>query len=234
MSDRLRVALYLNDRKSQVARFVRCLQQWEFDFTTVWRQDLGRLQPGDADVLLLHGGWYGLDRVPGQEQYGEQTPADDPALADAVRGFAAAGGGVVGVCCGAFNVVWLGLVPADISRAAGVGMHQLEVQAPNHPVAAGVCEPAGRADREWKPLQVVRFNGPILFPKADAQMVFSYDWEGRLGAVVAADYGDGRAVAISPHPERTADDIGADMPDDPLLPVAGVLRDSLLWAAGRA
>ena len=39
-------------------------------------------------------------------------------MTTAVRRFAAAGGGVVGVCAGAFNVVWLGLIEADPFRAA--------------------------------------------------------------------------------------------------------------------
>jgi hypothetical protein len=65
-------------------------------------------------------------------------------------------------------------------------------------------------------------------------MIFSYDWEKRLGAVLAADYGKGRAVAISPHPERTESDLGKDIPlSEPLMHAAEILRHALRWSGGR-
>lgn len=231
---RLRVGLYVNDRNATTPRFVRCMQLWNMSFRAVWRDELAALKPGDVDVLLLHGGWYGIDRVPGQNQHeGVERHPEHDAAAAAVRAFVQAGGGVVGVCCGAFNVVWLGLIEADISRTPGAGMHQLEAVAPEHPICAGVVQRAeGRSDRAWRPVPVIRVNGPLLFPKHPDTMILSYDWEHRLGAVLAGSFGRGRAVAMSPHPERTEHDLGADIPGEPLMPCAGLLKNALEWAGG--
>jgi len=73
-------------------------------------------------------------------------------MAAAVRMFVGAGGGIVGVCAGAFNVVWLGLVEADISRAVGAGPHSLEVVDEKHPIVRPVLERAkGRKDAAGSP-----------------------------------------------------------------------------------
>ena len=233
---RLRVALYVNNPQSAILRLVRCLRSWNMDFTTVWRDDLRNLKPGAADVLLLHGGWYGIDRTPGQDQYGPlRKTRENEAMASAVRKFVAAGGGIVGVCAGAFNVVWLGLIEADISRTAGTGPHALEVVEEKHPIWNGVLERAtGQTDRRWLPVPVMRVNGPIFFAKHPDQTVASYDWERRLGAILTAPYGQGRAVAISPHPEfieGESDSEGCVLDGEPAR-AALLLRNALYWSAG--
>ena len=235
---RLTVGLYVNDEAATTLRLVRCLQEWGMNYRSIWRDELADLEPGDVDVLLLHGGWYGIGRTPGQEQYEVADEDTHRAKADAVRRFVDAGGGIVGVCCGAFNVVWLDLIAADISRSTGSGMHTIEVVDETHPIAQGVIQRAeGRIDRRWLATPVIRISGPIFFPRDPASMVFSYDWEKRLGAVLASDYGHGRAVAISPHPERTETEVSAaaatGISTSPLMPVSALLRDSLTWAAGR-
>jgi hypothetical protein len=231
---KLKVGLYLDDPGANVLKFVRALRQWRMSFVSIWREELSQLRPGDVDVLLLHGGWYGIDRVPGQNQGDRKRLPEHQAMATAARRFVSEGGGVVGVCCGAFNVVWLGLIEADISRSYGVGLHSLEVVDGRHPIVRGVIERAkGRKDRRWLPLNVVRVSGPIFFPKHPRQMVLSYDWEHRLGAVLAADYGKGRAVAISPHPEMTEHETDTELRHEPLMKVAGILKNALYWSARR-
>jgi hypothetical protein len=230
----LHVGLYINDPKATILRHVRCLISWGMRFRSVWRGDLAALKPGDCDVLLLHGGWYGIDRVPAQNQGDVRATPENRRMAAAVRRFVREGGGVVGVCCGAFNVVWLGLIEAEISRACGAGMHALEVVDAKHPIAKPVLRRAeGRKDRRWQPVPCMRVNGPIFFPKNKRQMVFSYDWEQRLGAVLAGGYGRGRAVALSPHPEMTGNERDGTVSAEPLLPASGIYRAALLWAAGR-
>jgi len=230
---RFKVGLYLNDTNANLEKFVRCLKQWNMAFESVWKDDLQRLAPGDVDVLLLHGGWYGIDRKPAQDQGDVRATEKNIRDAEAVRNFARAGGGVVGVCCGAYNVVWLGLLAAEISRMAGVGMHQLEVADAAHPIAREEIQRAeGRTDREWLAVPCLRVSGPILLPKNKGQMVFSYDWEQRLGAVVAGDFGKGRAVAVSPHPEMGENERGRELRDEPLMPASKILRSALLWSAG--
>ncbi|MHC4872899.1 MAG: hypothetical protein ACYTFY_13740 [Planctomycetota bacterium] len=230
----LKVGLYINDKNATIDRFVRCLRLWNMEFTSVWRNEIASIKPDDFDVLLLHGGWYGIDRVPGQEQHKFKTTKTLKAQGDAVRNFVKRGGGVVGVCCGCYNVVWLGLIEAEMSRMAGVGMHAIEMQSEKHPIVKNAfTKTKGRSDRKWNSLPVMRMSGPMVFPKDKSAILASYDWEGRLGAIVASDYGKGRAVGISPHPERLQDDAGKDMIDGELLPVAKVLYNSLYWAASR-
>lgn len=230
-NSRLRIGVYVNQQQATTLRFLRCLQLWDLAYQSIYRDELEQLPEMAVDVLLLHGGWYGIDRIPGQDQDKFETTPEQKRDGDAVRNFVAGGGGVIGVCCGAFNVVWLGLIPARISRMDGVGMHSIEVVNADHPIAAGVVRRTqGRTDRRWEKLPVIRMNGPILFPENPSDMVFSYDWEHRLGAVLAGSYGQGRAVAISPHPERTSGDTEATVLMNDLLPVAGVLRQSLNWA----
>lgn len=232
---RLVVGVYHNDPAATTLRFVRCLRNWNLSFVSVWRDELASLKPGDVDVLLLHGGWYGINRIPGQDQYVVQTKPEYKPLAQAVKRFVRAGGGIVGVCAGAFNVVWLGLIKADISRSQGAGPHAMEVVAAGHPLLAGVTDPTPeRKDRHWKPIPVIRINGPIFFPKNRKHLIASYDWEQRLGAVLAAPYGKGRAVAISPHPEFSANEsLNGPLLEEPLMRVSGLLKNALYWSAGR-
>jgi hypothetical protein len=112
----------------------------------------------------------------------------------------------------------------------------MEVVDEAHPILAGVSvRTQGREDRKWNAIPTLRVNGPIFFPADPGQMVLSYDWEHRMGAVLAAPFGKGRAVAISPHPEY----VEGEQPfgpaiDGPLPPAAGLLRNALYWSAGRA
>ena len=230
-----RVGLYVHDSRADILRLVRCLRAWGLPFTTVRPDALKALKPGAVDVLLLHGGWYGIDREPGMEQHGQQQAGPEhQARADAVRAFVRAGGGIVGLCAGAYNVVWLGLIAADISRTHGVGPHALETVDAAHPIVKGVVEPAGQAHRAWKPLPVMRVNGPVFFPKHPEQMLMSYDWEHRLGALLAAPAGGGRAAAFSPHPEMREDESGTDnLTEGPLPRAALLLRNALYWSGGR-
>lgn len=234
-TNRLRVGLYVNDPQANILRLVRCLRAWGMDFETVWRDTLKDLKPGDVDVLLLHGGWYGIDRSTGMNQYGPQESSpENAAMAAALRHFVDSGGGVVGVCAGSFNVIWLGLIEADISRAQGEGLHSLETVQAAHPIVEGVVERAeGRTDRTWKQLPVIRVNGPVFFPKHPDQMLMSYDWEHRLGAILAAPHGRGRAVAISPHPEFMENERGnGPVLEGDLMRASLLLRNSLYWSAG--
>lgn len=235
---RLRVGVYVNDENATTLRLIRCLQSWGMGYASIWRDELARLEPGDCDVLLLHGGWYGIDRAPPMNQADRKQTAEHKRLGRVVSRYVNAGGGVVGVCCGAFNIVWMNLIRAQISRAQGAGPHALEVVDEKHPITRGVIKRTrGRKDRKWKAVPIVRLNGPIFFPKDPATMVFSYDWEQRMGAVLAAGCGRGRAVAISPHPENTFEELSAtpdaDVKMGPLTDAALILRNALLWAAGR-
>lgn len=81
----IRVGLSVNDPKAVVLRHVRCLVNWGMRFHAVLRKDLAALRPGDCDVLLLHGGWYGIDRIPGQDQHRFRTTPAHRKMAEAAR-----------------------------------------------------------------------------------------------------------------------------------------------------
>lgn len=233
---RPRVGVYLHNSGASIERYVRCLKEWQLDFRSVWRDDLPRLGELGIDVLLIHGGWYGIDRQPGQDQHTFESTPEQRAHGDAIRKFVREGGGAVGICAGAYNVVWLGLIEAEISRADGIGMHSLEVTDGEHPLLRGVAERAeGRTDRAWKPIPTIRWNGPIFMDCDPRHRVAAYDWEQRLGAVLAADYGAGRAVAISGHPEMVEEDLTMEggIATAPRMPCSLILRNALYWAAGR-
>jgi hypothetical protein len=228
---RLKVGVYIHNPSATTLRFFRCMQAWDMDFVSVWRDNLEKIDQFGIDTLLLHGGWYGINRKPGQDQYQVEANDEDRKRGEAVCRFVENGGGIVGVCAGSFNIVWLGLIEADISRAAGAGLHSLEVVDPEHPIAAPVIEKGPHANRPWCSIPIIRIGGPIFFPKKQNQMIFSYDWEKRLGAVLAAEFGKGRAVAVSPHPERTEHDLDEDVAlSHPLMHAAEILHHSLLWS----
>lgn len=88
---KLRVGLYRNDPKANVRKFVPYLRQCRMPFRLVHRHDLAAVRPGDFDVLLLHGGWYGIDRIPGQNQSDKHETSKTKDCAPAARRFVRAG-----------------------------------------------------------------------------------------------------------------------------------------------
>jgi hypothetical protein len=131
-------------------------------------------------------------------------------------------------------VVWLGLIEAEMSRSHRVGPHFLEVVNEKHPIVKSVLVKAkNRIDRRWMPVPDLRVSGPFLFPKNPEHHLLGCDWDHRIGAVLAAPYSKGRAVAISPHPEMTENERGLEVLNEPLMPVSEFLRASLEWSAGR-
>lgn len=141
-----------------------------------------------------------------------------------VKEFVKNGGGYIGICAGAYlasigtgpYAVYLGIVNAQVKDIEhwdrGSGDVQIEIINPNHPVIAGYCG-------AFNVLTVHYFNGPILISANDptlppytelATYISDIHENGPEGvtpntsALTASEYGNGRVVLFSFHPEFTA------------------------------
>lgn len=111
-----------------------------------------------------------------------------------VRDFLHGGGGLFGICAGQLfangHPYGHKFVPTDFYYMRGQGAHQ--VQMPKaHPMSLTL-------PRE---MIITRMNGDFLLPRAGCDVIGWYDRQNVCAAVVTANYGLGRVVASSPHPE---------------------------------
>jgi hypothetical protein len=200
------------------------LVEWGFPVNDIAAADLPQLAEAGIDVLYLPGGWYFFTDI----------------RREAIRQFVRAGGGCVGTCAGSYRMVdGLGLITGRVLRMNMRGRLYLEPQDGQHDILAGVVQRCTRHDqRRWEPIAVTQLGGPVILPEDRTGVIASYDVEGELGAIVVADFGDGRAVVIASHPERPLvaspyDD--ADAPAPP--PCQGderlIVRNAVLWATKR-
>ncbi len=177
----------------------------------------------EIDVVVFPGG-SGSKQAEGLGEEGREI----------VRSFVAGGGGYVGICAGCYlaceNYSWsLKILDAKTKSSKWRrGRKELELG-----VAEGAGERLGLSEASF----VVKYaNGPILEPSGSPDLpaytvlaVFNEEVaengtpEGiQTGspAIVAAPFGKGRVVGISPHPEQSES-------------YRGVVTRLLLWAAGR-
>lgn len=189
-----------------------------FDVQLIQRPDLLKLPGSDTRLVFFPGGWYSLK--------------DDQKRA--VIDFVHSGGGCVGVCAGAFQVAgYIPVIPGRVLRSGFRGRLYLEPVRGDHPVLRDVVRPCTRhAKRRWEAVPVTHMGGPFMFPEDRSTVLATYDAEGELAALLAAEIGQGRAVAIASHPEwREAplppEDGCTSLPHgDPRLILANALR----WA----
>ncbi|MBS3763809.1 MAG: MBL fold metallo-hydrolase [Planctomycetes bacterium] len=116
-----------------------------------------------------------------------------------IRDFAAAGGGYVGICAGAYigaptvdvpgSPDGLGLLRVENHRRSGKSMKTIEIVDTRHPVTAG-CPHRQK---------IYYQNGPLIEPGKNVKMLARYEDGG--GAIVCGNRGKGRIVIFSPHPE---------------------------------
>lgn len=223
-----KVGVYCNPVKSSPLAVIRCLDAWSIPFFSVSNDQFAAGVPGEASVLLMPGGWY----------------AFRPEIRVAIRSFVEVGGGCIGICAGAYNLCGrsrmlhekhdsLGLIEADTSFVRLTGKAGIEVRDGRHPILNHVKKACKRhGERKWEPIEIIYWNGPFMLPKYPRHLVASFDWEGRLGAILAAPFGKGRAVAFGPHPEMSEEQWPPST-DKPLWPCAGLLFNALYWSAGR-
>ncbi len=174
----------------------------------------GSVDFGTLDVVVMPGGsastqWKALGAT-GQKN---------------LRAFVSGGGGYIGVCAGFYLALssTAGFVEAQHYEpwARGEGQVQVKIASGN-----GVFTTTGT-----HPLRYV--NGPVVHPPANAGQpgyAVLATFAGNIGqsdivsmtgkpAIVASEYGQGRVVAFSPHPELSG--------------LGELLADAGLWAAPR-
>jgi glutamine amidotransferase PdxT len=221
----IEVALYSGPGVSDsIARFDEDLRR--VSRIRVRRLDLDQIRSGGLEwfvgVVFPGGSGGGQGRGLGEE--GRER----------VRKFVFGGGGYVGVCAGAYlataDYEWsLNLLDAKVLDrrhwARGFGNVELSVL-PEAAKALGV----------ERRMAVYYHQGPLLAPAGREDLADYREWakfetevrkEGVPGgvmpgttAIAAGEYGEGRVLAISPHPERT----------DALNHVAAL---AVCWAAGK-
>lgn len=131
--------------------------------------------------------------------------------AEHLREYLYEGGGLFGICAGQFLATGQHYTPCDVVYLRGHGPHQVQMRS-NHPIAQGL-----------PPVIVIpRRNGGMLLPRPATEVIGWYDTVERFAALVAADFGLGRVVAFSPHPEGSS---GLD-------PCDRLCIQATRWAAG--
>lgn len=226
------IGVYVRKGQTMIRDIFPVLEHYEHRFRTIGPGDLRTLKPGDADVLLFPGGWYLYTS--------REAPGKKPAVARRIRDFVRAGGGYVGICCGAINACILGLIKAEMINMEGLGPGRITVTDGRHPVLRGVAKRDRKRPGEYHVIDILRYNGWPMILKRDARMICSYDRDRKIAAIAAAEYGAGRVVAFSPHPEGATCGPGVFRDRDRLpivydgiaMGTARMLDNALRWCAG--
>jgi len=122
--------------------------------------------------------------------------------------FVKSGGGFIGICAGCQFGVKLGILPVQHKILRATGIFDMRIVA-KHPVSAGYAI-AGKHSKA-KPwtyssrgrVRIRYANGGMLTAGRGARVIVSFDEHGDFGAVVTGNYGRGKVVLITPHPEST-------------------------------
>ena len=170
----------------------------------------------DAEFVREHGlGEYKIFCVPGGDMYAYSLDLGPEGIAE-IRGFVRFGGGYMGICAGSnfagTNVIWRGNVldmqclelyhgtsqgPInEIFSYPGYGMCRIDITDHTHPITAGL------PTQNW----ILYYWGPqfTVEPGADVTVLGRYDITGGA-AMLAFEYGQGRAFIIGSHPEIEED-----------------------------
>lgn len=147
------------------------------------------------DVLLFPGGG-GFDLT--------------EAGAEALRQYLQEGGGFVGICAGCYAAGTYKLIEREFYPFRERG--QVEVYLHEHPVTEGY--------HPRRQIALAHANGPLIQPGEEAEDILVY----KVGkppyvCAVAREYGKGRVVAFSAHPEGSAE-------------TRRMVRNAIFWAAG--
>jgi len=187
------VGVYVRQNQTMTRDIFPVLEHYGYRFRGLDPDDLRGLEPGSVDVLLFPGGWYLFVNEEALQKHAD--------IAARIRSFVEAGGGYVGVCCGAINACYLGLLNADLVKMLGIGPTPIEPVDGKHPVLKGVVKKSKVKWRQWERIDMLRYNGWPMLLRDGAHMIAAYDLDKKVAAIAAARYGCGRVVAFSPHPE---------------------------------
>lgn len=161
----------------------------------------------DVDFIVVPGGY--------TQQY---MPALGEMGKEAIRNFIDEGGGYIGICAGVYiapgrveapgRPEGLGIVDIRNVRENGVGMRKIFLK--QHSITEGL----------GKELRIYYQNGPEILAGKGVEEVASYE-NGEL-AIVASQFGQGKVVLLSPHPEGSV-----TQGIEPTLETLRLLRNSI-------
>jgi glutamine amidotransferase-like uncharacterized protein len=164
------------------------LDKLALPYREVGQQDIKGGGLGDCSLLIVPGGYTAkyVD-VLGEEGF------------EQIREFVAGGGGYIGICAGAYiaarNVEvpgrppGLGIIEIRNERKAGRGLRTITIVKSEHSVVRGS---EGKVDIWYQ-------NGPMMKAGEGVETLAIYEEE--AAAIVCANYGQGRVVIFSPHPD---------------------------------
>ncbi|KYH39136.1 MAG: hypothetical protein AYL28_001360 [Candidatus Bathyarchaeota archaeon B23] len=120
-----------------------------------------------------------------------------------IRGFVQGGGLYIGICAGAYIAArrveapgrpeGLGIINVTNVRLRGIGVVEVEVVDPGHPLVEGCPET----------ISIWYQNGPHMKPGRGVEVAAVY--EDGSAAIVSAPYGEGLVILFSPHPEGSSE-----------------------------
>ena len=164
------------------------LDKLEMPYREVGEQDIRGGGLEDCSLLIIPGGYTAryVDAL-GKEGF------------EQIREFVAGGGGYIGICAGAYIAArrvevpghpqGLGIIEIENMRSAGTEIKTIFVTQPDHPIVEDCA----------RELQIWYQNGPLIEAGEGVETLAIYE-EG-AAAIVCANYGQGRVVIFSPHPE---------------------------------
>jgi len=172
----------------------------------LWHQDTGLK---GVDVVILPGGF----------SYGDYLRSGAIArfspIMEAVRGHAAEGGGVIGICNGFQILCEAGLLPGALLRNAGLHFvcrdQKLRVERTStawtegYTAGAEIVIPVKNMDGRYAAAQ-----STVDELEGEGRVVFRYldvNPNGSLGDIAGISSPDGRIVGLMPHPEHAIDQL---------------------------
>jgi glutamine amidotransferase-like uncharacterized protein len=118
-----------------------------------------------------------------------------------IRKFVKEGGKYIGICAGAYlapKVVklrssrkesGLNIIEIENKREAGIGLREIEISNENHPLVKGY----------QSKIKIWYQNGPLMRSQGKVEIIAKYDEN--FAAILASNYGKGKVILFSPHPE---------------------------------
>jgi len=171
----------------------------------------------------------------------------DRRTADRIREFVASGGGLLGICAGAFlplrdscgvKGACLGMLDASYAYFRERGLSLAAIN-PDDPVAQGVeassrapvhalYTPCRAARKHTVHVSVMRGNGPLIIPGPRARVIGWYEGSERYAAFVRGCFGKGRIVVFSAHPDAYTEAARMASPGDAVQCVK-LIKNAILY-----
>lgn len=190
------------------------LDKLDIDYNEIEETDIKEDKLEKNSVLIVPGGY---------------TKRCIKALVDSgreiIREFISKGGSYIGICAGAYmasktvevqgHPPGLDIININNKRESGTGIRTITITEPEHPLASD-CD---------KKIKIWYQNGPMIKPGKDIETVAVY--EKGQAAIVYGNFGKGKVIIFSPHPEGSLNN-GIDAEE---LGTLKLLDNTILFAS---